>query len=154
MNPTTPTATTLTPEARAPRAVWLVSAGAALAAAAATELYGLAARAAGVPMSAGNIGARTAEPIAVGMFAMATLICAFWGTVLAVLLARFAARPARTYAWTAAALTALSLAGPLFAGATAVSTKLTLAVGHLLAAAVIVPVVARRLDRRTGGTRR
>jgi hypothetical protein len=141
------TTTTPVPATRAPRPVWLVSAGAALTAAVATELYGLAARAAGVPMAAGNLGASTAGPITVGMFAMATLICAFWGTVLAVLLARFAARPARVYVWTGTALTALSLAGPLFAGDTAVSTKLMLAVGHLLAAAIIIPVVAHRLRR-------
>jgi hypothetical protein len=151
MNPTTvTTGSALTARTLGQRPVWLVSAAAALAAAAATELYGLVARAAGVPMSAGNIGAHTAQPITVGMFAMATLICAFWGTVLAVLLARFAARPARTYAWTAAALTALSLAGPLFAGDTATSTKLTLAVGHLLAASIIIPVVTRRLSRSPG----
>jgi uncharacterized membrane protein YjjP (DUF1212 family) len=147
MNPSTvTTGSAPITRTRGQRPVWLVSAGAALAAAAATELHGLVARAAGVPMSAGNIGAHTAEPIHPGMFAMATLICAFWGTVLAVLLARFAARPARTYAWTAAALTAVSLAGPLLAGDTATSTKLTLALGHLLAAAVIIPIVARRLS--------
>lgn len=153
MNPTTTSVTTRAPQARTPRPVWLVSAGAALAAAAATEIYGLAARAAGVPMSAGNLGASTAGPITVGMFAMATLICAFWGTILAVLLARFAAEPARAYAWTAVALTAVSFLGPLFAGDTAVSTKLMLAVGHLIAAAIIIPTVARRLGRGDGGLR-
>lgn len=127
------------------RPVWLASALAGLAAALATELYGLAARAAGVAMEAGNIGARTAEPITVGMFAMGTLICAFWGTVLAVLLARWAARPARTYLQVAAALAALSLVGPLAAGDTAVSTKLMLVAAHVLAAAIVIPAVTRRL---------
>ena len=86
---------------------------AGLTAAAATELYGLAARAVGIPMAAGNIGATTSGPITVGMFAMGTLICTFWGTVLAVLLARYATRPARAYVWTTVALTVVSLAGPL-----------------------------------------
>jgi Family of unknown function (DUF6069) len=127
------------------RPVWMASALAGLAAALATELYGLAARAGGVTMAAGSIGASTADPITVGMFAMGTLICVFWGTVLAVLLARWAARPARTYLQVTVALAALSLAGPLAAGDTAVSTKLMLVAAHVLAAVIVIPTVARRL---------
>lgn len=130
--------------------VWAVSALAGVAAAVATEVYGLAARAAGIPMAAAGTGARTAAPITVGMFAMGTLISVFWGTVLAVLLARFSRRPARVYAWTACALTAVSLVMPLTAADTATSTKLMLAVAHLLAAAIVIPVVTRRLAHRTG----
>jgi heme A synthase len=132
------------------RPVWLVSALAGLTAAAATELYGLAARAVGIPMVAGNIGATTSGPITVGMFAMGTLICTFWGTVLAVLLARYATRPARAYAWATVALTVVSLAGPFGAGDTATSTKLMLAVAHLLAAGIVIPTVTRRLSHAPG----
>jgi hypothetical protein len=132
------------------RPIWLVSALAGLAGAAATELYGLAARAVGIPMSAGNIGASAAQPITVGMFAMGTLICTFWGTVLAVLLARYAARPARSFVQISVALTAVSLAAPLLAAHTATSTKLMLALGHLLAAAIIIPIVTRRLSHAAG----
>jgi hypothetical protein len=85
MRTTTRTLSTPRADLTGIRPVWLVGAVAGLAAAAATELYGLAARAAGVPMSAGNVGGTTAEPITVGMFAMGTVICTFWGTVLAVL---------------------------------------------------------------------
>jgi hypothetical protein len=138
------TALTLTHVTSA-RPVWMVSALAGLTAAAATEAYGLAARAAGIPMEAGNAGASAAEPITVGMFAMGTLICAFWGTVLAVVFARFARRPARAYLRVTVALAAVSLAFPLSAGATATSTKLMLAVAHVLAAAIVIPAVARRL---------
>lgn len=127
------------------RPVWMVSALAGVAAAAATEAYGLAARVAGIPMEAGNAGASTAEPVTVGMFAMGTLICTFWGTVLAVLLARFARRPARAYLGATVALAVVSLAFPLSAGATATSTKLMLAVAHLVAAAIVIPAVTRRL---------
>lgn len=127
------------------RPIWLVSASAGVAAAIATELYGVSARAAGVPMSAGNIGAATAEPISVGMFAMGTLICTFWGTLLAMLIARFATRPAHVYVRVTVVLTAVSLATPLAAGDTAVSTKFMLVAAHLLAAAIIIPTVARRL---------
>ncbi|MCW2640592.1 MAG: putative rane protein [Dactylosporangium sp.] len=132
------------------RPVWLVSALAGVTGAVATELYGLAAGAVGIPMSAGNIGASVAEPITVGMFAMGTLICTFWGTVLAVILARYATRPARAYVWTTVALTVVSLAGPLAAGDTATSTKLMLALAHLLAAAIIIPTVTRRLPHAPG----
>lgn len=129
------------------RPVWLVSVLAGLAAAGATELYGVAASAVDIPMSAGNIGASTSQPITVGMFAMGTLTCVFWGTVLAVLLGRYASRPARAYVWATVALTVGSLAGPLLAGDTATSTKLMLAVAHLIAAAIVIPIVARRLSR-------
>ncbi|KAA2267088.1 hypothetical protein F0L68_00720 [Solihabitans fulvus] len=132
------------------RRVWLVSALAGVAAAVATEVYGLLARAVGVPMSAGSPGAAEAGPITVGLFAMGTVICVFWGTVLAVLLARYAANPARTYLRATLALTVVSLASPLAAAHTAGSTKLMLAVGHLIAAAIVIPVVTRRLATAPG----
>ncbi len=125
--------------------VWLVSVLAGLAAAVTTELYGLVARAVGVPMRAGNIGADHADPVTVGLFAMGVLICTFWGTILAVLLARFARRPARTYLVTTLILTAVSLIGPGAAAHTAGSTKVMLGLAHLIAAAIIVTTVTRRL---------
>ncbi|WP_262285436.1 DUF6069 family protein [Micromonospora sp. MA102] len=130
----------------ATRPVWQVSALAGLAAATATELYGLAARAVGVPMEAGNIGASVSRPITIGMFAMGTAVAVFWGTILAVLLARHGRRPARTYLRTTIALTVLSLAGPFLAGATATSTKVMLALAHIFAAAIVIPAVTRRLS--------
>jgi hypothetical protein len=144
------TATALPANILRTRPVWLVSVLAGVTAAAATEIYGLAARAADIVMAAGSIGATTAEPITVGMFAMGTLICTFWGTVLAVTLARYASRPAWAYVRTTVALTAVSLAGPLAAGDTATSTKLMLALAHLLAAAIIIPTVTRRLSHAPG----
>ena len=129
------------------RPVWLVSAAASAVALAVTALFGLAARRAGVPMAAAGFGQAKAGPITAASFAMGVLICAFWGTVLAMLIARFAGRPARTYLITTIALTAVSLLAPLSAADTATSTKLTLAAGHILAAAVIIPPVTRRLTR-------
>lgn len=136
------------PTALTTRPVWLVGAAAGLAASVATELYGLAARAVGVPMEAGNVGAAEAEPITVGMFAMGTLISTFWGIVIALLLARFASRPSRTFVRVTIPLAVLSLAGPLAAGDTALSTKLMLCVAHVLAAAIVIPMVAHRLGDR------
>ncbi|MFI6581075.1 DUF6069 family protein [Embleya sp. NPDC050493] len=132
------------------RAVWMVSVAAGVAAAIGTEVYGLLARGLGVPMRAGNIGAETADPITVGMFAMGTAVSLSIGTVLAVLVARFAARPARTYLVATVVLTALSMAGPLLAGDTPASTKAMLCGAHLVAAAIVVPVVTRRLASAPG----
>ncbi|MYS78852.1 DUF6069 family protein [Embleya scabrispora] len=132
------------------RAVWTVSVAAGAAAAIGTEAYGLLARGLGVPMRAGNIGAATAEPITVGMFAMGTAVSLCLGTILAVLVARFAACPARTYLVTTVALVALSMAGPLLAGDTPASTKAMLCGAHLVAAAIVVPVVTRRLESVAG----
>ncbi|MGP4023197.1 DUF6069 family protein [Actinomadura sp. 3N407] len=127
------------------RPLWLVGAAAGVAASVVTEVYGLVAGAAGVPMEAGSIGAAEAEPITVGMFAMGTLISTFWGVVIAMLLARHASRPSRTFVRVTVPLAVLSLAGPLAAGDTAVSTKLMLCLAHLIAAAIIIPIVAERL---------
>ncbi|GAA2985544.1 hypothetical protein LV75_005308 [Actinokineospora diospyrosa] len=68
--------------------------------------------------------------------------------MLALLVARYAKDAARTYLRTTVVLTALSLAGPLAAADTATSTKVVLVVAHLLAAAIVIPPVARRLAHR------
>jgi heme A synthase len=88
----------------------------------------------------------------VGMFAMGALLCTFLATILAMVLARFAARPARAFALATVVLTALSLAVPLSAAGTAAATRLTLAGAHLLAAAIIIPTVSRRLTRPRGAS--
>jgi hypothetical protein len=132
---------------RRTRPVWLVSATAGVVAAVTTELYGLVARAVGIPMRAAGTGDPSASPITVGMFAMGTLICVFWGTVLALLLARFARRPATIYLRVTLALTALSLAAPLTAVDTAVATKVMLAIAHLIAASIMIPAVTRALRK-------
>jgi uncharacterized protein DUF6069 len=127
------------------RPVWQVNYLAALVAGVAVEAWGLAARAAGVPMRAAGLGSHHATPITVGMFAMGTMVVTFWFTFAVVLIARFAGHPRRVYLATALPLLALSLVVPLVAADTALSTRLVLAAAHLIAAAVIVPTVARRL---------
>ena len=129
------------------RPVWQVSYLSGLAASVAVETWGLAARAAGVPMRAAGLGAHHATPVTAGMFAMGTMVVTFWFTFAVVLMARFARNPRRTYLRTALPLLALSLAVPLTAADTAISTKLTLAAAHLIAGAIIIPAVARRLSR-------
>ena len=129
------------------RPVWQVSYLSGLAASIVVETWGLAARAAGVPMRAAGMGSHHAAPVTVGMFAMGTMVVTFWFTFAVVLMTRFAKNPERTYLRTALPLLALSLAVPLTAADTAISTKLTLAAAHLIAAAIIIPAVARRLSR-------
>jgi hypothetical protein len=127
------------------RPVWLVGVLATLAGAVVTEVFALVARAAGVPMEAASPGAKEAAEIPVGGFFGGVLFWSVAGIVLAVALARWARRPARTFTVTTVALTALSLAGPAVAPHTATSTQIVLAASHVVAAAVIVPLLARRL---------
>ncbi|MFD5231237.1 DUF6069 family protein [Streptomyces qaidamensis] len=127
------------------RPVWLVGILATLAGAVVTEAFALVARAAGVPMEAAGPGATEAAEIPVGGFFGGVVFWSVAGIVLAVALARWAGRPARTFTVTTVALTALSLAGPAVAPHTATSTQIVLAASHVVAAAVVVPLLARRL---------
>jgi hypothetical protein len=129
----------------ATRPVWLVGILATLAGAVVTEAFALVARAAGVPMEAAGPGATEAAEIPVGGFFGGVVFWSVAGIVLAVAFARWAGRPARTFTVTTVALTALSLAGPAVAPHTATSTQIVLAASHVVAAAVVVPLLARRL---------
>jgi Family of unknown function (DUF6069) len=129
------------------RPVWQVSYLSGLAASVAVEIWGLAARAVGVPMRAAGLGSQHATSITAGMFAMGTMVVTFWFTFAVILMARYAKNPGRTYLRAALPLLAISLAVPLTAADTAISTKLTLAAAHLIAGAIIIPAVARRLSR-------
>ncbi|MFF9810504.1 DUF6069 family protein [Streptomyces coeruleorubidus] len=128
------------------RPVWLVGVLATLAGAVATEAFALVARAAGVPMEAAGPGAEEAAEIPVGGFGGGVVFWSVAGIILAVVLARWAKQPARTFTVTTVVLTALSLAGPAVAPHTATSTQIILAGSHVVAAAVIIPLVARRLS--------
>lgn len=132
------------------RPVWQVCYLTGLAAGVAAEVWGLAARAAGVPMRAAGPGSHHASAITAGMFAMGAMVVTFWFTFAVVLIARRARNPARTYLRTVLPLLALSFATPLTAADTPVPTKLTLCAAHLVAAAVVVPAVAGRLARVPG----
>jgi hypothetical protein len=135
-----------TPGFLSTRPVWLVGVLATLAGAVVTEAFALVARAAGVPMEAAGPGAEQAAEIPVGGFGGGVVFWSVAGIVLALVLARWAKQPARTFTVTTVVLTALSLAGPAVAPHTATSTQIVLAASHVVAAAVIIPLVARRLS--------
>ncbi|BCL13459.1 DUF6069 family protein [Micromonospora sagamiensis] len=130
------------------RPVWLVGILAALAGAVTAEAFTLVARAAGVPMAAAGVWEEKAQKIPVGAVAQSVVLWSIGGIVLAVVLARWARRPARTFVVAAVAFTVLSLAGPGLAQDTAVSTQVVLAATHVVAATVIISILARRLSAR------
>lgn len=105
-----------------------------------TTLAAALARAGGVDFEVPDGG----ETIPLGGFAVVTGFFSLVGVVIAAVLLRFSARPARLFVWTAVALTALSMLPPLIAGGDAAAT-VTLIGLHLVAAAVMIPALARSL---------
>lgn len=84
-------------------------------------------------------------PIPVPGFAMLTVVFSVVGLVLALVLRRAARRPRAVFVRTTVALTALSLVPDVLADATP-ATKALLMLTHLVAAAIVIPAVARRLS--------
>ncbi|GIF47595.1 hypothetical protein DFJ67_7066 [Asanoa ferruginea] len=125
--------------------VWSVGILAALAAAVVTEAFSLLARVAGVPMAAAGVWEQHAAHIPIGYIARSVVLWSIGGIVLAVALDRWARRPARTFVITTVAFTTLSLAAPVLARDTAVSTQIVLAGAHVIAASVVIAILARRL---------
>jgi len=117
------------------------TASAGVLAAAATTAGAAVLRAAGVPLAVhGNI------PLAA--FAQLAFIAAVSGGVLLAVLIRRSRAPRQRFVRITAGLTVLSCAAPVaFADTTA--SKAALVVLHLVAAAIIVPVLARHADRPT-----
>jgi hypothetical protein len=128
--------------------VWRTGAIAGVGGAVALFAYGAIAQALSIPMKAAAPGASSVTTITPVSFAFGVVFCTLWGTVLAVVLNRRAARPARTFLYSALALTVVSLGSPLSATHIAASTRITLVLGHLLAAAIVIPILTRRLARR------
>ena len=120
--------------------VALIGAGVAAAAAAgvATMIVAAAGHAAGVSLEVGG------APIPVAGFGMLTVVFSLVGVILAVVLARTVRHPRRAFVRTTVVLTVLSLGPDLIAQA-GVATKALLILTHLVAAAIVIPVIARRL---------
>jgi hypothetical protein len=130
---------TATPR-RATRIRPLLGAGvlATAVASGATAAVAAAGHAAGISLDVSG------APIPVSGFAVLTAVFSLVGLVLAVVLARFDRRPRTAFVRTTVALTVLSLVPDVIADATS-GTKMLLMLTHLVAAAIVIPAVARRL---------
>ena len=113
--------------------------GAAVAAAALNAAVAALARAAGVDLEVTG-----GEAIPVSGIAFVTVVLSAVGVLIAAALSRWSASPVRWWLRTTVALTALSLVPPFLAAADT-ATAVTLVALHLLAAAVVVPAIARTL---------
>ncbi|MFY1691204.1 DUF6069 family protein [Plantactinospora sp. WMMB782] len=108
------------------------------AASVATMAVAAAGYAAGISPDVGG------APIPATGFGVLTAIFSLVGVVIAALLSRFARRPRRTFVRTTVILTVLSLVPDVIVDA-GVATKALLMLTHLVAAAIVIPAVARRL---------
>ena len=84
-------------------------------------------------------------PIPVSGFAVLTLIFSVVGLALALVLARTVRRPRTAFVRTTVVLTVLSLVPDVLADASA-ATKALLMLAHVVAAAIVIPAIARRLS--------
>ena len=84
------------------------------------------------------------EPVPLAGFGMLTAVFSLVGLALAAVLRRRAAQPRRTFVRTTAVLLALSVVPDVLADS-ALETRALLVLTHLVAAAVVVPALARRL---------
>ena len=126
------------PSAKA--ALWKAGLAAGAVAAVATTAVAEVARMAGVALDIDG------ESIPVLAFAQMTLLATIVGVLIARSLAKRSARPQARFLATTAALTALSVVPDLTAS-TDGGSRAALVLTHLVAAAIVIPVVARRLLR-------
>lgn len=121
------------------RPVWRHGVGAAVVAAVATTTIAMVASSAGV-----SFADRSGSSIPIAGFAQLTVVFSLIGVALAAVLARTARRPRPTFVRTTVALTVLSLVPDATFGFDPASA-LTLMTAHVTAAAIVIPVLARRL---------
>lgn len=106
----------------------------------ATTAFAAVATAAGVPFEIDG------EPIPVGGFATLTVLGALLGAVILLVANRFASQPRRRFLQVTVALTVVSCIPSLMAPPDAAS-KIALVAAHVIAAAVIIPILARNAPR-------
>jgi hypothetical protein len=124
--------------ATTPKHAWRTGMLAGVTASVATSAVAAGARALDVSLKVGG------QAIPVVGFAQLTFVASIIGTILAVVLSRRANRPKRTFVVTTMALTVLSVVPDVLADAHA-STRFTLALTHVVAAAIVIPALASRL---------
>ncbi|NGM16265.1 DUF6069 family protein [Verrucosispora sp. WMMA2044] len=108
------------------------------AASAATMAVAAAGNAAGISLDIGG------APIPITGFGVLTAVFSLLGVAIAALLSRFARHPRRAFVRTTVVLTMLSLVPDVIVDASP-ATKALLMFTHLVAAAIVIPAVARRL---------
>jgi hypothetical protein len=111
---------------------------ATVVAAAATASVAVVGQAVGISLAVSG------APIPASGFATLTVIFSVVGLIIALVLRRFARSPRTAWIRTTVALTVLSLVPDVLVDA-AIATKVLLMLAHLVAAAIVIPVVARRL---------
>jgi hypothetical protein len=135
------TTTATAPSAAVPTvgSLLLTGAAATVTAAVATALVAAAGQAVGISTAVSG------TPIPPSGFAVLTVMFSVLGLGIATALRRFAQHPRTAWLRTTVALTVLSFVPDVLADAT-VSTKVLLMVTHVVAAAIVIPAVARRLS--------
>jgi peptidoglycan/LPS O-acetylase OafA/YrhL len=118
--------------------LWKAAGVAGIAASVATTIVAGVASAAGVSLDVGG------QSIPLPAFAQFTIVGTIIGTVVAIVLSHRAGRPRRTFVVTTMALTLASIVPDVLADAHT-ATKLTLALTHVVAAAIVIPALASRL---------
>jgi hypothetical protein len=144
----TPTLTATDSSARSglfAKPVWMVGLAAAVAGAVVTSLFAVVADAVGVPLEVASKSGGTPEAIPAAGFATIVLAAGVIGTLLALAFDRWAKRPARTFLIVTGVLALVSMASPFMAQEATTATKVTLGLSHIVAAAVIIPIIANRL---------
>jgi hypothetical protein len=141
MTTTTPTISALRtsePRSASAKNLWRTGVTYGAAASVATLAVAAGARAADISLEVGG------EAIPVAGFAQLSFVGAVIGTMLAVVFARRAAHARRTFVHTTLVLTVLSIVPDALVDAQVV-TKVTLALTHVIAAAIVIPALASRL---------
>lgn len=123
------------------RPVWRAAALSGVLAAAATAAIAAVAEAAGASLDVDG------EAIPASGFATVTLMAVVIGYVLAIALNRWASRPRRTFTVSTIALTVASFV-PDLAYPMATGTRVLLIATHIVAAVIVIPAIAARLDEQ------
>jgi hypothetical protein len=124
--------------ARTGAKLWRTGAAAGIVASGATAAVAAIASAADVSLKVSG------DAIPVVGFAQVTFVASLIGTIIAIALSHRANRPRRTFVRSTIALTLVSVVPDVLADAHA-STRLTLALTHVVAAAIVIPALASRL---------
>jgi hypothetical protein len=142
----TPTATTTTSPRQSTRrpTLWRAGLAAGLAAGAATVAVAATAHGLGV-----SLETAPGEAIPVIGFGQLTVFFSLIGVVIARTIGRRAQQPRRSFLRTTVTLTALSVVPDMVISAGA-ATRATLVLTHLVAAAIVIPVLSSRLPERAG----